>query len=278
MKERLKRNPRRVILLLVALGLLLGLLLYHNGHIVITELALGTSRVPEGFVGCRFVQASDLHNNLFGQGQARLLEKLQEAKPDYIFLTGDMIDREPMENALLFVAGAAKIAPVYYVSGNHEYYCGVYGEFTAKLEEAGAVVLENEMILLSREGDEIALIGLADPLSYGNNSEIFEDTLNGLCAEAGDRFTIVLCHRPEKAEGYADAQADLVFTGHVHGGGIRLPFVGAIFAPDQGWIPPYSAGMYEIENTHMVVNRGLGHGKIPYRVNNPPELVAVTLQ
>jgi predicted MPP superfamily phosphohydrolase len=93
----------------------------------------------------------------------------------------------------------------------------------------------------------------------------------------GETYTVLLSHRPELFDCYVAKGADLVFSGHAHGGQFRLPFLGGVFAPDQGLFPTYDAGLYQQKGTSMIVSRGLGNSLFPFRVNNRPEIVVVTL-
>lgn len=186
-----------------------------------------------------------------------------------------------MEVALEFARQAIEIAPVYYVSGNHEARVSEYEDLKIGLTEAGVVVLENQKIELSREGERITLIGLDDPsfredYLFGDDEDVVSAFLDELYAES-DGYTILLSHRPELFDTYVDAEVDLVFSGHAHGGQFRLPFVGGLVAPNQGFFPEYDAGLYTEGTTNMLASRGIGNGIIPIRINSRPEIVVAEL-
>ena len=207
---------------------------------------------------------------------------LEAAQPDIIVLTGDLIDSRKTD---IGVAGslaekAVEIAPTYFVTGNHEARIDGYDELRNNLIAAGVTVLENEAVAIEKDGDEITLLGVNDPsfqtdYLIGDSASVVQSALDGLADD--EQYTILLSHRPELFETYADASVDLVFSGHAHGGQFRIPFLGGVIAPNQGFFPKYDAGLYTQGNTNMVVSRGLGNSLFPFRVNNRPELIIVEL-
>lgn len=236
---------------------------------------------PEELSGFRIAHVSDLHNAGFGEGNRELLALLAESEPDIITVTGDLVDSRhtDINTALEFIEGAEKIAPVYYVPGNHEARLSDYDKLKAGLEAAGAAVLEDRAVKLKRGGGSITLIGLSDPdFTAGDPAEVpamAGAKLEGLAG--GGSYNILLSHRPELFEAYAACGIDLALTGHAHGGQFRLPFIGGLIAPNQGVLPKYDSGLYTEGRTNMVVSRGLGNSIIPLRLNNRPEIVAVEL-
>lgn len=277
----LKTLKRLALLALALLGV--GIFCWwQNNDLVITEIDYINDKIPQSFGGYRIVQISDLHNKEFGQGNARLLAAIRAARPDLVVITGDLVDRRrtDIEVARSFAIEAVKIAPVCYVAGNHEQAL-VYSELRNLLTGAGVTVLDNVGVILERQGEEIALLGLADPAflaSAYNADAIFAKNLEDLMAEYEGMFTILLSHRPEKIGLYSQHGVDLVFAGHAHGGQFRLPLIGGLAAPHQGLFPKYTSGMYQEKSTAMVVSRGLGNSLFPLRLFNRPELVVVTLQ
>lgn len=255
---------------------LAGFLYWQNNGLILTQTTY-TKKVPKGFDGYKILQVSDLQNKCFGQNQERILEKIRNAAPDIIVITGDLIDRNRtnLDTAMIFVEGAVNIAPVYYVSGNHEHQSGYFEELAEELTEAGVTVLENGKSVLQKNGDMIELIGLADKRVNPYYQEVLATLLKG---SEEDAFQILLSHRPELFEAYVASGVNLAFTGHAHGGQIRLPFIGGIFAPNQGFFPVYTSGVYQKKNTAMVVSRGLGNSTFPFRIFNRPELVMITLR
>ncbi len=281
------RKRRRWLLLGVFLAGFLGVIVWvawGNTALVTTELSVRSEKLPAAFDGFRIVQVSDLHNASFGEGNTELLERVEQAQPDCIALTGDLVDSRhtDVDAALSFASEAAKIAPTYYVTGNHEARLEDLEQLLTGLEEAGVTILQNESILLEREGQSIAFSGVEDPSFHDDpllhdTEGIWERNLESLSPEEG-RYTILLSHRPEYFAFYEKLGFDLVLAGHAHGGQFRLPGIGGLWAPGQGLFPEYDAGLYQQGGTAMAVSRGLGNSLFPFRVNNRPEIVAITLQ
>ncbi|WP_304509110.1 metallophosphoesterase [Anaerotignum sp.] len=255
---------------------LTGFLYWQNNGLMLTQKTY-SKNVPKGFDGYKILQVSDLQNKAFGGNQERLLEKIENATPDIIVITGDLIDRNRtnLDTAMTFVEGAVNIAPVYYVSGNHEHQSGYFDELLERFSETDVTVLENGKSIIEKNGDTMEIIGLADKRVNPYYSQVLSTLLKG--TENGT-FHLLLSHRPELFDTYVENNVDLAFTGHAHGGQIRLPFIGGIFAPNQGFFPAYTSGIYEKNNTAMVVSRGLGNSTFPFRIFNRPELVMVTLE
>lgn len=286
MKKRL--SPKALILMCAAAVLLVILVIWTiwgNTALMVSTVTVSGNRVPAAFSGFRIAQVSDLHNAEFGKNNADLLKMLSENKPDIIAITGDMVDSRhtDIEIALDFAREAVKIAPVYYVTGNHEASLRQYDKLKSGLEEIGAVVLEDQAVQLEKNGGKITLIGLSDP-NFSINSDVLDEApamirtkLNNLIDDENS-YTVVLSHRPELFETYAECGADLILSGHAHGGQFRLPFIGGLFAPGQGLFPKYDAGLYTEGNTNMIVSRGIGNSIIPLRFNNRPEIVIANLR
>jgi hypothetical protein len=267
--------------------LVIGLILFcywQNNSIVITESEYVNQKIPKEFEGYVIAHISDLHNKEFGKKQKRLLKKLKSTSPDIIVITGDLVDRRKydLNKAMSFVEGAVKIAPVYYVSGNHEAWSNRYETIRSSLREAGVQVLDDSATEMSVGGSSIRLLGLSDPdfltshYRDGTNTSRIEDYLHRWSSD--ERFQILLSHRPELFDRYVKYNMDLVFSGHAHGGQFRLPFLRrGLVAPDQGFFPKYTSGCYTKNGTTMFVSRGLGNSIIPIRVFNRPEILVVTL-
>ena len=256
--------------------------LYHeNFSLTTTYYTLVDETIPSGFNDFRIVQLSDLHNTGFGVDQRDLLRKIDEANPDIIVITGDLIDSyvTNVDLAMELVEGAIEIAPVYYVEGNHEARLEDPEELFKKLEAGGVTVLHDKRIALKRGSSSIDLLGLSEPtfgFAYEGTSDLRE-TLRRLTEET-TTFTILLSHHPELLDVIADYPVDLVFSGHAHGGQVRIPFLmDGLIAPDQGFFPEFTSGIYQDRNTKEIVSRGLGNSILPFRVFNRPEIVVVTL-
>lgn len=273
MKKRKRRKFAIASLILIFLALFFC---FQNNTITISVIQYKNESIPSSFDGFRILQVSDLHNKEFGNQQSKLIAMTGEADPDIILITGDIIDSShpDIEAAMDYVNAAVQIAPVYFVAGNHESWSDLYTVLSDRLIAAGVIILDNQTVFLEKGDEQIAITGIQDPDFFGSDSGFF-DTLAAL--ENPDYFSILLSHRPEMLETYAEDGYDLIFAGHAHGGQMRLPFVGGIYAPGQGFFPEYFSGMYTVEDTSMIVSRGLGNSVIPLRLFNQPELVLVTL-
>ena len=280
-----KPNKKRVLIVSVLVILCLGIwTLWGNIALEVNEYEIVSDRLPEAFAGFRIAQVSDLHNKDFGEGYGQLLTLLSEINPDIIVVTGDLIDsrQTDLDVALEFAWQAGKIARVYYVSGNHEARVPEYEDLKTGLVKAGVVILENQKVEITREGESITLMGIDDPsfqedYLFGDSESVARQAIEDLKNES-DGYTILLSHRPELFDLYVETEMDLVFSGHAHGGQFRLPFIGGLVAPNQGFFPEYDAGQFAENTTSMIVSRGIGNSIIPIRFNNRPEIVIVKLK
>lgn len=267
-------------------GILLILIVWTawgNAALELNTYTISSRGLPDAFDGYRIAQVSDLHNAEFGGGNQRLLDMLREAEPDMIAITGDLIDsrKTNIAVALAFAEEAVRIAPCYYVSGNHEARVPEYRELKAGLEAAGVTVLDDARVEIEISGKSITIIGVNDPSFLADyltsDAAVMDRKLSVLSSEDAS-FTILLSHRPELFDTYAAHDMDLVLTGHAHGGQFRLPLIGGLIAPNQGLFPKYDDGLYSEGNTNMIVSRGLGNSIIPFRFNNRPEVVLIELK
>lgn len=282
---------RALVIAALALAVLAALLLagnaWANARVWNARVEIRDEKIPAAFDGFVLCQVSDVHNEARGEGNAALLRALREAAPDLICITGDFLDsrRTDLDFALELAGQLAEIAPAVYVTGNHEARLKDLSALEAGLAARGVQVLRDGWMPLARGGEEIALLGLDDPgFAAGEDWTLAEGLdqtqarLSALLAQAGDRFSFVLSHRPELLPAYAEAGADLVLSGHAHGGQVRLPGIGGLFAPGQGILPRLTSGVHARGETRLVVSRGLGNSSFPLRVFNPPEIVTVTLR
>lgn len=285
MRKKDKRKPDGRLFLIVAacLTCIIGYLFWGNNSIQISEHEYQSQTVPEAFDGFTIAQISDLHNKNFGHFQDKLIAELDAIDPDIIVITGDIIDRRhyELEIALDLVKGAVKIAPVYFVTGNHEAWSDQFEITKAWLIEKGAIFMDDRDLELKRGDSSIKLCGVSDPdfltTSYRQGNDVTKITKQLAAWKEDDGFNILLTHRPELFELYVENNLDLVFAGHAHGGQLRMPLIGGFVAPDQGLLPKYTSGPYMKGDTSMYVSRGLGNSLIPIRINNRPEILVVTL-
>ena len=275
-------KKKRTIILAIA-AVLLALVVWTvwgNTALELNTYTVGSKELPDAFDGYRIAHVSDLHNAEMGDGNEKLLAVLREADPDIIAITGDLIDSRNtnIEVALAFAEKAMKIAPCYYVTGNHEFWTGRVDEVKARLEERGAVVLAGECVTVTAAGQTVQLCGIDDP-SVGETR--WREQLEAVTAALdGEHCSILMTHRPERTEDYAGRGFELVLAGHAHGGQWRLPgLLNGLFAPDQGLFPTYAGGRYALGDTTLLVSRGLAREstRLP-RFYNRPELVVVELR
>lgn len=216
--------------LLLALLFLLGMaafLYFENNSITTTRITVSSAKLPHGFDGYRVVHLSDLHSKTFGENQKPLVEKISKAKPDLIVFTGDLVDSKHYNEAasLELMKKIASIAPVYFVTGNHEWWSGKFNSLEKKLSKLGVKVMRNTSESLTRGEDRIFIVGVDDPdsgMTAGQTNSVLKETgnLKG--------FKILLSHRPELFSFYSKNKVDLIFSGHAHGGQVRIPFLAAL--------------------------------------------------
>lgn len=328
----------------------------------INQYDIKDTKLPQVFNNTVIAHVSDLHSANYGENQKDLLEAIKKAGPDYIAITGDLIDSNynDIDIVMNFINGAVNIAPTFYVTGNHEAWTTLYVKLEKALVDAGVILLRDEVIRLTKGNESISIIGLDDPdfldiqtsenkdlsiktfiynltgkdgllgngevvsfnesyksrlldninsslsskvrasllsqnklnlraaslmtdssgalsLDYSlNKNEGFVEKLKFLTSLVED-YSIVLSHRPEFFKDFVRAKANLVLTGHTHGGQVRFPILGNVYSPHQGLFPKYSDGLYTENNTNMIISRGLGNSGLPFRFNNPAELIIVKL-
>lgn len=278
-KKRVRVFPIVLLILVLAIG---ALFFDSNSRIVTNEYQLYFENLPDGFDGFRIVVLADIHAAVFGENNERLVTKVAEAEPSIIAIAGDFIDsygslslEQQLEVAEALIVSLSPIAPIYYVTGNHEWEGGGIRPLLDMLSERGVNVLRNRFVRLYSGGDSIVLAGTDDP--NGPADMIRPDELVSRIRNAeDDSFIVMLEHRNNNLTLYSGLGVDLVLSGHSHGGYIRLPFLGGVFGQQRDLFPPYTAGEFSRGDTTMLVSRGIGsHIGIPRFLNNPQVLVAV---
>lgn len=251
----------------------------------VTEIEIENEKIPPEFDGYKIVQLSDLQNSKFPNFYEKIASLCSSQKPDIIVFTGDLIDRRKynLQNAREFLEKICGIAPIYFVTGNHEAWCGKYDEVRSLLDEFDVNALCERSEIITKNGGKINLCGVDDPgfISYTTKRDYvtdkqFEENIKAVLNE--DYYNILLTHRPEYLEEYGKLGADLVLCGHAHGGQFRLPLIGPLFAPHQGTFPRLTDGIHKSGGATEIINRGLGSGKLQFRTFNRPEITAVTLR
>ncbi len=269
---------RKWLIYLLVLVMCLGYILYDSKyHLEVTEYSLSSYKLPEAFDGYRIVQLSDLHAMEFGRGNRRLIEAVADLSPDLIALTGDYIETAgdiPITKHL--VKALSQIAPVYFCSGNHDWASGAAPDLRCAIEDSGGTYLGEQYALETRGEQFIVIAGVEDPNSYADliHPDAFMETVS---QNYPDAFTILLGHRNDWPEQYPDLPADLIFSGHGHGGILRLPGIGGLLGTDHKFFPEYDAGLFPSNHYIMAVSRGLGSFDRLPRFLNRPEILSLTL-
>ena len=280
-------KKRRIIIVAVLLivAVLSCVLIYEDKNIQLNTFEIMSADLPTEFDGYSIAHVSDFHNATFGEDNAKLINMLEESKPDIIAITGDIIDsrRTDIDISFAFVEEILKIAPCYYVTGNHEARVSEeYALLRERMVQSGVIILENNSLFIESEDAFIEIIGLEDPTfsvigTTAEEADVVSDMLSKLITADTD-FTLLLSHKPEFFDIYAENDVDLVLSGHAHGGQFRIPFIGGLIAPGQGLFPEFDSGLFEKDGTKMIVSRGIGNSIIPLRINNRPEIILVELK
>ena len=267
------KNKKRALGLTAAL-LLTGLITRDNVRLSVNKYILPTNKTDIKF---RIVQISDFHNSQSKANQ--VITKTADKKPDIIVITGDLIDSRKTDVRCTVDMGRElmAIAPVYFVTGNHEAGCMEYRDLETQLEELGVVILRNAHVSIN---DKIELYGIDDPYFSWNIEMSAAKTISGKIASVSTnankkKYNILLSHRPDAFASGKDF--DLILAGHIHGGQFRLPFTGGLLSPDRTFFPRYDAGKFTKESTVMIVSKGIGNSTIPIRLNNAPELTVIDI-
>lgn len=269
---------------------------YETESLEVTKYEIKNSKIPKPFDGFKIVQVSDLHNKSFGKDNEKLLKKIDDEKPDIIVITGDLVegDNNNFNVALKLIDDLTKKYKVYHIIGNHEQkslikkYKEEYKVYFDKLSNKPIIDLNNEKVIVSKENSNINIYGLIVPLDYypylfknykNKKKSLGKNFIKDRLGELDKKeFNIMLAHTPFFFEDYTNYGVDLVLSGHVHGGIIRLPFIGGVLSPNREFFPKYDFGKYEAKNTSMLLSKGLGGSKVLIRFNCKPEIVSITLK
>lgn len=274
----MRRRKTAVLLVLTAL-LAAGFLLCGNCSLQTTETALVSPALPPAFDGLRIVELADLHGRVFGRGSRRLLAAVRRAEPDLICIDGDLFD-EHTDLAMLppLLRGLCAIAPVYYVTGNHEWRVPGLRGILAQMRTCGVTVLQDDWRVLRRGEDALIVAGTDDPCGPAERKTPAE-LIADIRAEAGEAaFLLLLTHRNDQLPQWSALGVQAVLAGHCHGGVVRLPFVGGLFGTDRRLFPAWDAGLYRQGETALYVSRGLGYTNVHFRLFNRPEVAVIVLR
>ncbi len=279
-----------MLYLYMAITAVIVLLIISNTKLSVTKRTLTFNDLPKEFDGFKIVQLSDLHSKVFGKKNDILIDKVRKLKPDIIVCTGDMIDkfRTTFDSLYALTEQLLTICPVYYTTGNHETMIAIeaWEQVQSILKEQGVIVLSNTMTAIERDDASIDLYGFRLPLQHYkgvskeySNVELTEaDILRVFPNPSKERFSILLAHHPRFFTVYAEWGADLILSGHQHGGLIRLPFLGGVLSTEVAFFPKYDAGVYKENDSILFVSRGLASGRFKFRFLNRPEIALIVLK
>lgn len=305
---RKKNEIRGVLFFLAVLGICVIGNYLVNEKVYITEYEIVDEQIPLKFDGYRIVQVTDVHSIRNEEQLELLYTAVVNERPDAVVITGDLVDSTyyTEENTALKEGLSDKMAGqdtvdfikrlvekyyVYFVYGNHEMVLlddVDNNPFKVAMEEMGVIILNNDGVKITKEDESIYMLGIQDPSTlykdsdyaeYNSHSERINAMMKNIMAlKEDDLYTVVLSHRPEYFQVYSQYDADLVLTGHAHGGQVRLPGIGGLYAPGQGWLPEYTEGVFAENETTMIVGRGIGNSVELPRIFNPPEITTVVLR
>jgi len=288
----MRKKKKKTLLhqILVKAAKAVSAIFIENHLLQVSQYSVASEKIPAAFKNYKIMQLSDLHSACFSRDNARLIRKIITAKPDLIVMTGDMVSRSDSNHNVFFKLAetVAKLAPSYYVIGNHEQdmESKEMNAFLSRLRVLGIHVMDNEKVEICKENQSINLYGMWFSLKYYKEAgHHFErpahfgarEIKRAMGGYDHTHYGILLTHSPLCFSTYAQWGADLTLCGHVHGGMIRLPFAGGLLSPEREFFPKYSAGIYEQDGKKLLVSRGLGSGVFGVRMMNRPELVVITL-
>lgn len=255
----------------------------------VTNYVLEFENLPASFHGCRIGFFSDLHNNEIGFDNQELIRRIRNQKFDCFICAGDMILGSDLgefayQNTIRFLKRLRKIAPVYYSIGNHEerMRCRGMDIFKEILEKENIFVVDNTSIVWEKLGQTICIKGLSLGMEYykrwWNRKKLSGDNIQKMIGKKQENeFTILLAHNPVYFDSYDSYGAEVILSGHVHGGLMVLPFLGGVISPELAIFPKYDYGHFEGKTSKMIVSRGLGVHTLPIRIHNRPEIITITL-
>lgn len=270
---------------LSGLALLSTQIYRDNTLIKVSKYEIKNDKIPKEFNKFKIVHLSDFHSYGFGKDNVKLLEKINDEHPNIIVMTGDMVNKydENFEKFLNLAEALSKKHNIYYIVGNHEVRLkeNDLKFIIQKLKEFGIKILSDDKITIMKKKDHINIYGIDIPLQYYkviNKHSNIEEVINKILNKCNEKeYNILLAHNPLYFDTYAKNNVDLTLSGHVHGGMIKLPFIGALLSPERKFFPKYSSGVYEVNNKKLIVSTGIGHSKPGIRLFNMPEIVSITL-
>lgn len=269
-RRKRKKARRRTFALILLAVLLLYAFNYSNSKISVEEYSVELPGLPSAFEGFRIAHLSDIHGNSFGEDNCELISILRAQQPDIIAITGDISDDDnPPHTVHRLLQQLAELAPVYYVTGNHEWSARQVNELMDMMAELGINTLRNEYVLLTRSEERLVLAGIDDKNGYSDMKTPAE-LMDEIISAVGDVPTVLLSHRPDDVKDYWALGYDLVLSGHYHGGVVQIPGRGGLISPSRKLFPEYSKGLYFGESGGaLLLSAGLAGNVFPPRLFNP---------
>lgn len=278
----MKKTLKIIILSLLALAvtsIIYGL--YCSNTIKIKNYSISTDKLNSS---AKFVFISDLHCKEYGDKNSELVSKIKEQNPLFIAVGGDMVNKYSSDDHVMreLLPQLADIAPTYCILGNHELILKDEINFKNDINSTSAKLLDNEMVTIEANGEKILLGGMSDFPYYDFNAPDYDTPERYFWDDFKDKskngYSILLHHQPEYLESIMqDSNVDLVMCGHTHGGAVQIPFIGGLFAPNQGFFPKYDKGEFDLYDTKMIISTGLGDAYPVLRLNNCPEISVVEI-
>lgn len=305
--KKIKLVLKLIIVYILFLVLVYFINMFLNNEVFITKYKVKDNYFIESSKKYKIIQISDIHSIRSVKQKEKIISKIEKESPNIIFITGDLIDSSyyleeiyrynknevdfPEKYTLSLISELVNITDVYYVYGNHEMMLLDNPEkniLKTKIEEIGVHIINNKIEKLNILDSTVYLLGVQDPATlYKDKKYAYIDThkkqeetiLKDLLKQLKEKkiYTILLSHRPEYFEIYCKYKINIIFSGHAHGGIIRLPIIGGIYAHSQGIFPKYTGGVYKKDNSKMFVNRGIANSNFPMRIFNPPEIICVEI-
>jgi len=271
-----KKKKKKICSIVICIVFISVFFAWQNNSLQLSYYTYASNDISSDLDGYCIVQISDLHNKCFGIRNHRLIEEIKRLEPDMIVITGDLVDSNHtnIDTAIVFLEQAVTIAPCYYITGNHELWLEEEDrtDLMNRIEKTGTFILDNEIISISEKDTSFTLVGLDDASLLGT-------TLHEMTKDISqEEFVLLLAHEPQYFLNYNKENVDLILSGHAHGGQVRLPYVGGLVAPGQGFLPEYTDGLHVENDVSMIISRGLGNSIIPVRLFNRPEIVCIELQ
>jgi predicted MPP superfamily phosphohydrolase len=303
----MKKTKKIIFSIFTLCIIIVVFLIIQINWLQVTKYTVFSGKLPESFNQFTILQLSDLHSKSFGNNNQRLIRKIDELNPDIIVTTGDMKNsiNDDGEVFLHLLEQLRPKYPIYYISGNHEqiaqikaseYSSDGHMQYMEQIKELGITMLDDQSATVTINNDAIHLYGLVLPLRYYKAKDtpsyigekpfsktFIENTIGQLDRK---NYNILLTHNHLYFKDYADWGSDLTLAGHMHGGVIRIPFIGGVLSPERSFFPEYDAGKFTIEDSEMIVNRGLGNETVSFgfaqfilpRIFNRPELTMIELR